>query len=131
MEKILEKDAVFYAYHGATQAQIDQGQRFVISAEVTLDMSKACYEDDIGNSLDCREIYDIVERITTTRRYNLMQVLALDIINEIKTLHPEVTEITVGANKAMCPYYRDCVNVPGGGGFIIDGRSGVTLTRKF
>ena len=131
MEKILVKDAVFYAYHGATQPQINQGQRFVIDAEVTLDMSKACYEDEIGDSLDCREVYDIIERVTTHSRYNLMQSLALDIINEIKKLHPEVTAVTVGACKAMCPYYHDCCDIVGGGGFILDGRSGVTLTRIF
>lgn len=130
-DKILVKGAVFYAYHGATQDQINQGQRFVIDAEVTLDQSKACQEDDISGCLDCREVYDIMERVTTQRRYNLMQVLALDIINEIKAAHPEVTEVTVGACKAMCPFYRDCKNVVGGGGFIIDGRCGVTLTRKF
>lgn len=130
-DKILVKGAVFYAYHGATQDQINQGQRFVIDAEVTVDMSKACQEDNIDNCLDCQEVYHIMEQVTTQRRYNLMQVLALDIIHEIRDAHPEVTEVTVGACKAMCPFYRDVKNVVGGGGFIIDGRCGVTLTRKF
>lgn len=130
-DTLLVKDAVFYAYHGATQDQINQGQRFVINAEVTLDLSKACETDDIAGCLDCREVYDILKMVTTERRYNLMQVLALDIINEIHKDHPEVMEVTVGACKAMCPYYRDVKDVVGGGGFIIDGRSGVTLTRTF
>ena len=130
-DKILVKGAVFYAYHGATQDQINQGQRFVVDAEVTVDQSKACQEDNIEGCLDCRAVYDIMEQVTTQRRYNLMQVLALDIINEIKKAYPEVTAVTVGACKAMCPFYRDVKNVVGGGGFIIDGRCGVTLTRKF
>ncbi|MDD6042200.1 MAG: dihydroneopterin aldolase [Eubacteriaceae bacterium] len=130
-DKILVKNAVFYAYHGATQDQINQGQRFIIDAEVEVDLSKACKEDDISGCLDCREVYDILKRVTTERRYNLMQVLALDIIGEIHAAHPEVKSVTIGACKAMCPYYRDVKNVVGGGGFIIDGRSGVTITRTF
>ena len=126
---ILVKNAVFYAYHGATPPQISQGQRFTIDAEVALDLTRACREDDITGAMDCAELYGILEEVTTRRRYNLMQSLALDIIREVKKRRPEVTRVTVGACKTSCVMYSDCKNVPGGGGF--DDRLGVTLTRRF
>lgn len=129
-DTITVKHAVFYAYHGATPPQIRQGQRFVIDASVTQDMEKACREDTMEGLLDCEELYRIIEEVTTGRRYNLMQVLALEIIKEIKNRHPEVKRVTVGACKASCVMYSDCKQVPGGGGLVQD-RIGVTLTREF
>ncbi len=130
-ETLLVKGATFYAYHGATQAQINQGQRFIMDAEVELDMSEACREDHMAPSLlDCAELYDILREMTTERRYNLMQVLALETILEIKKRHPEVRKVTVGACKASCVMWNDCKGKPGGNG-IVEDRIGVTLTRIF
>lgn len=130
LDTITVKNAVFYAYHGATPPQIRQGQRFVIDASVTQDMTSACLHDDPAGILDCGELYQILEEVTTGRRYNLMQVLALEIISEIKRRHPEVKKVTVGACKASCVMYSDCRHVTGGGGLVQD-RIGVTLTREF
>ena len=129
-ETLLIKDAVFYAYHGATQPQINQGQRFIIDAEVQQDMSHACQCDSMDGQLDCQELYEILQEMTTQHRYNLMQVLALAIIDEIKKRHPQVQRITIGARKASCVMYSDCKNKIGGGGQIED-RIGVRLTRVF
>ena len=124
------KNAVFYAYHGATAPQIRQGQRFVVDAVVVQDMSRACADDMPDGILNHLELYGILEEVTTRRRFNLMQVLALEIINEIKRRHPEVKEITIGACKASCVMYNDCKNMPGGGGLIRD-HIGVRLTRTY
>ena len=129
-DTILVKNAVFYAYHGATQPQIRQGQCFIIDASVTQDMSQACEQDTMAGCLDCGELYQILEEVTTRRRYHLMQTLALAIIEEIKARYPKVKRVTIGACKASCVLYRDCCQVPGGSGIVRD-RIGVTLTRDF
>ncbi len=129
---ILVQGAVFYAYHGATPEQIKQGQRFIIDAEVSSDMSKACQDDSVEGIVNYPEIFKIIEDITTNERFNLMQKLALRIIEKIKSDFPDVSRISLSARKAMCPFYRDCKTVPGGGGFITDnGGCGVTLVRNF
>ncbi len=129
---VLVQGAVFYAYHGATPEQIKQGQRFIIDAEVSADMSKACEEDSVEGLVNYPAIYDIVEKITTNERFNLMQKLALRIIEQVKAEFPDVSSVKISARKSLCPYYRDCKTIPGGGGFISDdGGSGVTLLRNF
>ncbi len=129
---ILVQGAVFYAYHGATPEQIKQGQRFVIDAEVSADMSAACDEDSINGIVNYPEIFAIIERITTKERFNLMQKLALRIIEQIREEYPAVSRVSVSARKALCSFYRDCSTVPGGGGFFPDDEGcGVTLVRTF
>ena len=130
MESIFVKNAVFYAYHGATKAQINAGQRFIIDAEVVQEMEAASQKDDPANLFNCEDLYNVMKMITTKKRFNLMQVLALEIIREIKKQCPKAKKITVGACKASCVLYNDCKNKMGGGGVVQD-RIGVTLMREF
>ncbi|MEL7610128.1 MAG: dihydroneopterin aldolase [Bacillota bacterium] len=123
--------AVFYAYHGATQEQMDQGQRFILDVEVEANLDAACLEDDTSG-ISHKGIYDVVETVATKERFNLMQPLAKRVIDQIKAKYPVCKRIKVGSRKEMCPFYHAVVGVPGAGGFIReDGGCGVVIERSF
>ena len=65
MDKIVLKNMAFYGYHGNLTSEQAQGQRFFVDVEITTDLTKAGQSDQLEDSINYVEVYDIVESVMT------------------------------------------------------------------
>ncbi|MFA5384120.1 MAG: dihydroneopterin aldolase [Eubacteriales bacterium] len=98
MDRIILKGMQFYGYHGVLPGEREQGGRFVVDAELYLDLQKAGREDDISLTVDYSRVFGIVKEKITCRSYNLLEAAAEDISYAILDNFP-VLEVVVRIKK--------------------------------
>ena len=75
MDKIVLKNMAFYGFHGNLASEQEQGQRFFVDVEITTDLTKAGQSDQLEDSINYVEVYDIVESVMTGEKHNLLERL--------------------------------------------------------
>ncbi|AGA64802.1 putative dihydroneopterin aldolase [Liberibacter crescens BT-1] len=85
------KNCTFFANHGAYEVEKRRGQPFFIDVEIDIAFYSGLQNDSLEDTIDYDHVYQIVEKVVTTTRRNLIEVLAMDIIN---ALHHHFKQIT-------------------------------------
>lgn len=93
----------FYAFHGTTSAEKEVGQRFFLDVELFLDLRKAGTTDSIRYTVNYQKIYNIISEVTKRKKYNLMEALAEDIVEEILKHFPKLFRVKVKVRKPQVP----------------------------
>ncbi len=75
-DRIQLHEMAFYAYHGVNLEEQAQGQVFVVDVAVEADLHRAGHTDEIGDSLDYRDLYARVRQVVTGERYRLLEAVA-------------------------------------------------------
>jgi 7,8-dihydroneopterin aldolase/epimerase/oxygenase len=75
-DRIQLHEMAFYAYHGVNPEEQAQGQVFVVDVAVEADLHRAGHTDEIGDSLDYRDLYARVRQVVTGERYRLLEAVA-------------------------------------------------------
>ncbi len=83
LDKIIIQGIVFYGYHGLTLAEQELGQKFLVDVELYLDLKPAGLSEHLADSIDYKEIYDLVKGIEQKKKYRLIETLAEDIAQVI------------------------------------------------
>jgi dihydroneopterin aldolase len=73
----------FHAFHGLTKLERQIGVRHRVDIAMKADIEKAAETDRIENTVDYREIHDIVIRIGRQNSFYLIETLAVRIAKEI------------------------------------------------
>ncbi len=76
MDRIILEAMTFFAYHGLTEQERQQGQEFEVDAEVFMDLKPAGQSDDINDSVDYHKLFTQIEEIVTEKKYFLLEALA-------------------------------------------------------
>jgi len=93
----------FFAFHGTTKAEKQVGQRFYLDVEMFLDLRLAGTTDSIHHTVNYQKVYDIICAVTRKRKYNLLEALAEDIVEEILKHFPQLDRIKVKVRKPQVP----------------------------
>ena len=93
----------FYAFHGTTKAEKEIGQRFFMDVELFLNLSEAGKTDNIRHTVNYEKVYNIITDVTKKRKYNLLEALAEDIVDEIAAHFPNLDRIRVKVRKPQVP----------------------------
>lgn len=83
MDKIILKDMIFYGCHGTKDFEKHIGQKFLVSIELFLDLEGAGKSDNLKDTVDYEEIYNLVKNIQSHKKFNLLESLAENIALEI------------------------------------------------
>lgn len=67
---------VLYGYHGARLEERTLGQRFIVDVDLHADLQVASRSDDLANTVNYSEVYQIVEKIIGGEPVNLIETLA-------------------------------------------------------
>ena len=51
MDKILIRDLKIFAYHGVNEEEKVNGQNFIFDIDLSVNMIKACYSDNVDDTL--------------------------------------------------------------------------------
>ena len=76
MDKIYVNKMVFYGYHGVYGEERTLGQRFYVDVALELDLKPAGRSDDLKQTVNYAEVYDIVKQIVEGPPYRLIESVA-------------------------------------------------------
>jgi 7,8-dihydroneopterin aldolase/epimerase/oxygenase len=97
-DRILLQEMAFYAYHGLNPEEQAEGQVFVVDVTVEADLHRAGHTDEIGDSLDYRELYARIRRVMTEERYRLLEAVAEAVAHRLLEIE-RVEAVTVQVRK--------------------------------
>ena len=73
----------FFAYHGLFPEENRLGQHFEVDIDLFGDLSRAGTSDDVDQTLNYPEIYELIEKVVTQQRFKLVEALAEHIAQEV------------------------------------------------
>jgi 7,8-dihydroneopterin aldolase/epimerase/oxygenase len=76
MDKIILEEMEFYGYHGVFSEENTLGQRFRVSLELHLDLRKSGQSDNLKESVNYAEVYDVCKSIVEGKPMNLVEAVA-------------------------------------------------------
>jgi len=101
-DKIRLKNMLFHAYHGVWAEEREVGQRFQVDVEIYKDVSLSGKSDTLSDTVDLYELYDVVEKIVTKRKFKLVEALAETIAEELLQTFP-IPKVLVCVRKPNSP----------------------------
>lgn len=102
-DKIALYDMQFWAYHGVFEAEKTLGQRFHIDVTLSLDLTEAGQTDDLTASVSYADVFRAVEQVVVGQRFDLLEALALNIINAIFAVSGLIDSVEVTVKKPQAP----------------------------
>lgn len=83
MDKIHVNQMEFYGYHGVFPEETKLGQRFGVDLRVEMDLSKAGKSDNLEDSVNYGELYQVCKGIVEGEPYKLVEAVAEKIASAI------------------------------------------------
>lgn len=111
MYKINIDNLEFFGYHGVMSEEKTLGQKFLISVELLLNSSYTSYNDDIQSVVNYYEVCKLIEKITTTEKFNLIETLAETLAERILIEFYKIHSVKVRVSKPNAPIPMHISNV--------------------
>lgn len=103
MDKITIKNLEIFAYHGVLDFEKEKGQKFIVSAELFLDLRDAAMTDNLRKTVDYGEVCKDISNIATSCKYDLIEALAWNIATTILLKYDMIKEIHIKISKPEAP----------------------------
>lgn len=97
------KNAVFYGYHGAMSEEQKIGGKFECDVEMYTDFSEAAANDDLTKTIDYSRVYQYINELVHTKKYYLIETLAMDIADALKKDFSSIMRVVVRVRKHNVP----------------------------
>ncbi|MBR4642677.1 MAG: dihydroneopterin aldolase [Selenomonadaceae bacterium] len=78
-DKIILKGLEIKGRHGCSEEERNHPQRFIVDAELYLDLLHAAKTDDLGDTIDYASVLDDIKKIVGGTPRNLIETVANDI----------------------------------------------------
>jgi len=92
----------FYGYHGATAAEKETGRVFEVDCELEVDLAEAGRTDQLADTIDYRQAYDVIRETVEGRAFSLLEGLASCLATKILERFP-VYRVTLRVRKMNPP----------------------------
>lgn len=103
MDRIVIKDLEIYAYHGVLPEEKRNGQNFIISAYLYLELKNAGVSDDLTKTVNYAQVCEDIREVMLDEKYNLIEAAAENICNTILIRYPGVSSVSVTVSKPNAP----------------------------
>lgn len=105
MGQIRIEDLEIFANHGVLSEENILGQKFIISAQMDLDIESAASDDDITNSINYADVCAFIEDFTKSNRFKLIETLADRIAIGILQKFSKANSVEVEVKKPNPPIH--------------------------
>jgi dihydroneopterin aldolase len=78
------RNMTFHAYHGVWDEEREVGQRFEVDIEIFTDSRAAGASDRLKDTVDLYKVYEVVEEIVTSGRFQLVEALAENVATAVR-----------------------------------------------
>ncbi|UCG62934.1 MAG: dihydroneopterin aldolase [Candidatus Zixiibacteriota bacterium] len=92
----------FYGYHGATAAEKETGRVFEVDCELEVDLAEAGRTDQLADTIDYRQAYDVIKETVEGRAFSLLEGLASHLAKKMLEVFP-VYRVTLRVRKMNPP----------------------------
>ncbi|AWI03178.1 2-amino-4-hydroxy-6-hydroxymethyldihydropteridine diphosphokinase [Clostridium drakei] len=103
MDKMYIENLQIYGFHGVNQQEKDLGQRFIISAELFLDLKEAGESDNLNKTVNYAELCFEIEEQFTKQKYDLIESAAEKLAEFILLKYEIVKKIKLKVKKPWAP----------------------------
>lgn len=103
MDKIILKDLQFYGYHGLFAEENKLGQRFNVDVELHTPLQKAGLSDDMQDSINYGEAFEVIRNIVEGKPKNLIEAVAEGISEELLARFPMLVACRIKVIKPNPP----------------------------
>ncbi|WJH40127.1 dihydroneopterin aldolase [Aliirhizobium terrae] len=97
------KNCAFFARHGVFEQETALGQRFFVDVLMDVDGGDALVSDDVEQTVHYGLAYELVERVMTGTRRNLIETLARDVAVALCAWSPLIRRVEVAIRKPSAP----------------------------
>ena len=106
------KNMHFFAYHGVLEHEALHGNNFSVTLRFSSDLSEACISDDVADTVDYAEVYDLIKK-EMAKPSQLIENVAYRILRRVKEMFPGIARIEVELAKMNPPVAgkMDCATV--------------------
>ncbi|MCR5202143.1 MAG: 2-amino-4-hydroxy-6-hydroxymethyldihydropteridine diphosphokinase [Lachnospiraceae bacterium] len=111
MDSIIINKLQIFANHGVIPAENELGQKFIISAELFLDLQAAGESDDLSKTIDYSKVCDLIYRLTRETTFKLIERLGYFLCDSILTEFSEVKKVIITIDKPWAPLKYPMENV--------------------
>lgn len=113
MDKIYVNQMAFYGYHGVFKEENTLGQKFVIDVVLELDLTAAGRSDNLDETINYAEIYNLTKDIAEGPPYDLVEAVGEAVAeNMLKTFEPvQICHVKVTKPGPPIPGYYESVAV--------------------
>jgi dihydroneopterin aldolase len=102
-DRILLRNMVFQGTHGVREEEQRIPQPFEIDVDLVVDLHRAGLDDDLAQTVDYGQVFDVCRQIVESTRFRLIEALAEAIASELLADFPLASEITVRVRKPEAP----------------------------
>ena len=95
--KIKLENLNFYGYHGVYKKEIKDGQKFILNLDISYNYNDT--SDSVSKTIDYIELYKLIKKIFNKTRYNLLETLGNEIINQVLDNYASIYYIKVNIRK--------------------------------
>ncbi|MBP3338743.1 MAG: 2-amino-4-hydroxy-6-hydroxymethyldihydropteridine diphosphokinase [Lachnospiraceae bacterium] len=112
-DSIIINDLEIYANHGVLSEETALGQKFLISATMYTDTTKAGLSDSIEDSVNYADVCQFITKYLTENTFKLLEAAAENLATQILLAYPLISKIDVEIKKPWAPIGLplNCVSV--------------------
>ena len=107
----------FYAFHGVMPQERSVGGEFLVSVKVGYPLEKAMISDDVADTLNYAELYELVKK-EMMQPSSLLEHVMGRIVEAIEKAFPKVASVEVKIKKVNPPMGSDCKGAEVMGRFV-------------
>ena len=96
-----------FGYHGVLPHEAVEGQEFIVDLALSLDLSAASRSDNLDETVNYADLAQIVHDNIVGERVQLIERLAGQIADQIKSSYPQIDSISVTVHKPYAPVTLD------------------------
>lgn len=110
MSRITLQNMKFHAFHGCLDFEKREGNTFLVTISMNLDTSIAEETDNLEDTLNYQEVYDVVKK-EMENPSELIEYVARRIYNALKNTFPKISTLKVELSKMNPPLGGDVESV--------------------
>lgn len=103
MDKIIIKDLEIFGNHGVLKEENILGQKFLISAEITIDLQRAGKEDNMLKTINYAEMCREIKKFSENNTYHLIESLAENLADFLLKKYLRIKQIELEVKKPWAP----------------------------
>lgn len=100
--EIILKDMHFFAYHGLLPQEAVVGNEYVVNLTLSVDISKAMQTDEVHDTVNYAEVFQVV-KAEMQQRSNLLEHVAGRIAHRLLNVFPTITSVDILLKKLNPP----------------------------
>lgn len=103
MDKITISDLEVFAFHGVLKEENSLGQKFLVTAQLYMDVTEAARDDDISKSINYANVCKEIDAFLKNNTFRLIETMADRLAKHLLTLYKNLSEVYIKIKKPWAP----------------------------